>query len=49
MTDLFDDTDRRILLALDEDPRMTVMALSQRCRLARGPRGARHAGCPCRE
>ena len=36
MTDLFDDTDRRILLALDEDPRMTVMALSQRCRLARG-------------
>ena len=36
MTDLFDDIDRRILLALDEDPRMTVMALSQRCRLARG-------------
>lgn len=41
MTDLFDDTDRRILLALDEDPRMTVMALAQRCRLARGTVHAR--------
>lgn len=41
MTAVFDDTDRRILLALDEDPRMTVMALAQRCRLARGTVHAR--------
>ncbi|MCH8626418.1 Lrp/AsnC family transcriptional regulator [Arsenicicoccus piscis] len=36
-----DETDRRILLALDEDPRMTVMALAERCGLARGTVHAR--------
>ena len=37
----FDDTDRALLLALDEDPRMTTMALAQRCGLARGTVHAR--------
>lgn len=36
MTYLFDDIDRRILLTLDEDARMTVMALAERTGLARG-------------
>lgn len=36
-----DAIDRRILAALDEDPRMTVMALAQRTRLARGTIHAR--------
>ncbi len=31
-----DDTDRRILLALDEDPRIPTMMLAQRLGLARG-------------
>ena len=31
-----DATDRRILAALDDDPRMTVMLLAQRTGLARG-------------
>ncbi|WP_411731815.1 Lrp/AsnC family transcriptional regulator [Paeniglutamicibacter sp.] len=31
-----DDTDRRILLALDEDPRVPTMMLAQRLGLARG-------------
>lgn len=36
-TDLrLDDIDRRLLLALDEDPRMTVLALADRAGLARG-------------
>lgn len=33
---VFDEIDRRLLLALDEDPRMTVMALAERAGLARG-------------
>lgn len=37
----FDATDRALLLALDEDPRMTTMALAQRCGLARGTVHAR--------
>lgn len=37
----FDDTDRALLLALDEDPRMTTMMLAQRCGLARGTVHAR--------
>lgn len=37
----FDKTDRLILLALDEDPRMTTMAIAQRCGLARGTVHAR--------
>lgn len=37
----FDDTDRTLLLALDEDPRTTTMALAQRCGLARGTVHAR--------
>ena len=37
----FDATDRALLLALDEDPRMTTMALAQRCSLARGTVHAR--------
>lgn len=36
-----DDTDRRILLALDEDPRMTVLLLAQKTGLARGTVQAR--------
>ena len=36
-----DETDRRIVLALDEDPRMTVMLLAQRTGLARGTVQAR--------
>ena len=36
-----DETDRRILLELDEDPRMTVMLLAQRTGLARGTVQAR--------
>ena len=36
-----DETDRLLLLALDEDPRMTTMALAQRCGLARGTVHAR--------
>ncbi len=36
-----DATDRRILLELDEDPRMTVMMLAQRTGLARGTVQAR--------
>jgi len=36
-----DDTDRRILLALDEDPRMTVLLLAQKTGLARGTIHAR--------
>lgn len=31
-----DDIDRKLLLALDEDPRMTVLALADRAGLARG-------------
>lgn len=33
---VLDDIDRRLLAALDEDPRMTVMALAARAGLARG-------------
>jgi DNA-binding Lrp family transcriptional regulator len=36
-----DDTDRRILLALDEDPRIPIALLAQRLRLARGTVHAR--------
>jgi DNA-binding Lrp family transcriptional regulator len=36
-----DDTDRRILLALDHDPRMPVAMLAQRLNLARGTVHAR--------
>ena len=36
-----DDTDRRILLELDHDPRMTVLLLAQRTGLARGTVQAR--------
>ncbi|MEX5295912.1 Lrp/AsnC family transcriptional regulator [Kocuria sp. CPCC 205268] len=36
-----DATDRKILAALDEDPRMTVLALAQRTGLARGTIHAR--------
>lgn len=36
-----DDTDRRILLALDRDPRMPVAMLAQRLNLARGTVHAR--------
>lgn len=36
-----DDTDRRILLALDADPRMTVLLLAERTGLARGTVQAR--------
>ncbi|MFI7744148.1 Lrp/AsnC family transcriptional regulator [Kocuria rhizosphaericola] len=36
-----DPTDRKILAALDEDPRMTVLALAQRTGLARGTIHAR--------
>ena len=36
-----DATDRRLLMALDEDPRMPVMALAQRTGLARGTVQAR--------
>ena len=36
MTALLDDIDRRLLLALDEDPRMTVLALAEKAGLARG-------------
>ncbi|ALU41060.1 AsnC family transcriptional regulator [Kocuria flava] len=39
--DRLDATDRRILAALDEDPRMTVLALAQRTGLARGTIHAR--------
>ena len=38
---LFDATDRALLLALDEDPRMTTMALASKCQLARGTVHAR--------
>lgn len=37
----FDDIDRRLLLELDEDPRMTVLLLAQRTGLARGTVQAR--------
>ncbi len=36
MTYQLDDTDRRIMRALDDDPRATIIALAQRCGLARG-------------
>lgn len=36
-----DETDRRLLLELDRDPRMTVLALAQRTGLARGTVQAR--------
>lgn len=36
-----DETDRRILLELDHDPRMTVLLLAQRTGLARGTVQAR--------
>lgn len=36
MAQEFDDIDRRLLLALDEDPRMTVLALAERAGIARG-------------
>jgi DNA-binding Lrp family transcriptional regulator len=39
--DVLDDTDRRILLALDEDPRIPVALLAQRLTLARGTVHAR--------
>ena len=38
---VLDATDRALLLALDADPRMTTMALAQRCGLARGTVHAR--------
>ncbi|WP_040161983.1 Lrp/AsnC family transcriptional regulator [Nigerium massiliense] len=41
MVHLLDDTDRRILTELDNDPRATIMGLAQRCGLARGTVQAR--------
>ena len=38
---LLDETDRRLLLALDEDPRLPVAILAQRLSLARGTVHAR--------